>query len=52
MQINEPLPSGSVESAYEAPSITRLGSLSELTLGDGIDTADGLGGANGDIGSI
>jgi len=33
---------------HEAPSIRRLGSLSELTLGLGDNTADGIGGDNGD----
>ena len=33
---------------HEAPSIRRLGSLSELTLGLGDNTSDGIGGDNGD----
>ena len=39
-----------VESRYQPPMITRLGTLSELTLGPGQDTDDVVGGLNGDIG--
>ena len=34
------------DKSYEAPRITSLGSLRELTLGDCLDSSDGLGGIN------
>jgi hypothetical protein len=39
------------EGVYEAPMITRLGTLAELTLGGSVGPDDGLGGA-GDDGSL
>jgi hypothetical protein len=33
------------DSSYVAPAIVRLGSLSELTLGEGAGVPDGFGGA-------
>ncbi len=36
---------GRANSAYEAPTITRLGTLGELTLGKIAGTSDGFGGS-------
>lgn len=40
------------EQTYDPPTITRLGTLHELTLGAFEGNADGLGGYAGDGGSI
>jgi hypothetical protein len=39
------------DTVHEPPTITRLGTLSELTLGEGENTDDVMGGVNGDMGS-
>lgn len=51
MQDTEP-PVDEPDIAHQAPTITRLGTLSELTLGLGPNTDDGVGGVNGDHGSL
>lgn len=48
MESDKPTPE---ETDHEAPTITRLGTLSELTLGGPAGTDDMLGGGNGDFGS-
>ena len=51
MQDTESDAAGELAAAYEAPTITRLGTLAELTLGGSVGPDDGLGG-NGDVGTF
>ena len=51
MQDNDSVAAVQPGAVYEAPVITRLGTLSELTLWGPIGTDDGLGGA-GEVNSI
>ena len=49
----DPLQSPAADGPYEAPTIVRLGTLAELTLGADGGTDDGIaGGGNAGVGSI
>lgn len=51
MRVKESKSTVSTDVAHEPPTITRLGTLSELTLGGGGNTDDLNDGFNGDEGS-